>query len=57
MVVAAVSPIHAWQQPILRLIDTVVGTAIALHQQFNLLDRIIASMHTKPKARAPSCLE
>lgn len=30
MVVAAMSPIHAWQQPILRMIDTVVGTAIAL---------------------------
>ena len=28
MVVAAMSPIHAWQQPILRMIDTVVGTAI-----------------------------
>jgi uncharacterized membrane protein YgaE (UPF0421/DUF939 family) len=28
MVVAAVSPQHAWQQPILRLADTVVGVAI-----------------------------
>jgi len=28
MVVAAVSPQHAWQQPILRLIDTVIGAAI-----------------------------
>lgn len=30
MVVAAMNPIHAWQQPILRMIDTVVGVAIAL---------------------------
>ncbi len=28
MVVAAVSPQHAWQQPILRLVDTVVGVAV-----------------------------
>jgi hypothetical protein len=28
MVVAAVSPQHAWQQPILRLTDTVVGVAV-----------------------------
>ncbi len=28
MVVAAVSPQHAWQQPILRLADTVVGVAV-----------------------------
>jgi hypothetical protein len=26
--VAAVSPQHAWQQPILRLVDTVVGVAV-----------------------------
>ena len=28
LVVAAVSPQHAWQQPILRLADTVVGVAV-----------------------------
>jgi hypothetical protein len=28
MVVAAVSPQHAWQQPILRLADTVVRVAV-----------------------------
>jgi uncharacterized membrane protein YccC len=28
MVVAAVSPQHAWQQPVLRLVDTVVGVAV-----------------------------
>jgi uncharacterized membrane protein YccC len=30
MVVAVVSPEHAWQQPILRLADTIVGVAIGL---------------------------
>ena len=30
MVVAAVSPQHAWQQPILRLVDTVVGVAVGV---------------------------
>jgi uncharacterized membrane protein YccC len=30
MVVAAVSPEHAWQQPILRLIDTIIGAAIGV---------------------------
>ena len=30
MVVAAVSPQHAWQEPILRLIDTIIGAAIGV---------------------------
>jgi uncharacterized membrane protein YccC len=30
MVVAAVSPQHAWQDPILRLVDTVVGVAVGV---------------------------
>jgi uncharacterized membrane protein YccC len=30
MVVAAVSPHHAWQQPILRLADTVIGVAVGI---------------------------
>jgi uncharacterized membrane protein YccC len=30
MVVAAVSPQHAWQQPILRLVDTVVGVVVGI---------------------------
>jgi hypothetical protein len=29
LVVATVSPQHAWQQPILRLADTIVGVAAA----------------------------
>lgn len=30
MVVAAISPQHAWKQPILRLIDTIVGVAVGI---------------------------
>jgi uncharacterized membrane protein YccC len=30
MLVAAVSPRHAWQQPILRFADTVIGVAVGI---------------------------
>lgn len=30
MVVAGLSPAHAWQQPLLRLLDTVVGVAVGI---------------------------
>jgi uncharacterized membrane protein YccC len=30
MVVAAISPDHAWKQPILRLLDTIVGVAVGI---------------------------
>jgi uncharacterized membrane protein YccC len=30
MVIAAVTPQHAWQQPILRFVDTVVGVAVGV---------------------------
>lgn len=30
MVVAAMSPNHAWHQPILRTIDTIVGSAVGV---------------------------
>jgi porin len=30
MVVAAMSPDHAWKEPILRLVDTIVGTAVGV---------------------------
>ena len=30
MVVAAISPDHAWKQPILRLLDTIVGVAVGV---------------------------
>lgn len=30
MVVAAISPDHAWKQPLLRMLDTIVGSAVAV---------------------------
>jgi uncharacterized membrane protein YccC len=30
MVVAAISPQDAWQQPLLRLVDTIVGIAVGI---------------------------
>jgi multisubunit Na+/H+ antiporter MnhB subunit len=30
LVVAAISPENAWQQPLLRLVDTVVGVAVGI---------------------------
>jgi hypothetical protein len=30
MVVAAISPVDAWQQPVLRLADTIVGIAVGV---------------------------
>jgi uncharacterized membrane protein YccC len=30
MVVAATSPNHAWMQPILRTVDTIVGVAVGI---------------------------
>jgi len=30
MVVAGISPQHAWKQPVLRLIDTIVGVAVGI---------------------------
>jgi hypothetical protein len=30
MVVAAISPQDAWQQPLLRLVDTIVGIAVGV---------------------------
>jgi uncharacterized membrane protein YccC len=30
MVVAAISPEQAWKQPILRVVDTIIGTAIGV---------------------------
>jgi uncharacterized membrane protein YccC len=30
LVVAAVSPHHAWQQPILRFVDTVIGVGVGI---------------------------
>jgi uncharacterized membrane protein YccC len=30
MVVAAISPDHAWKQPLLRLVDTIIGVAVGV---------------------------
>ena len=30
MVVAAISPDHAWKEPILRMVDTIVGVAVGV---------------------------
>jgi hypothetical protein len=30
MAVAAISPDHAWKQPILRVVDTIAGVAVGL---------------------------
>jgi uncharacterized membrane protein YgaE (UPF0421/DUF939 family) len=43
MVVAAISPEHAWKQPILRLFDTTVGIAVGIGSAW-------ISLHTDPRA-------
>jgi len=60
MVVAAVSPQHAWQQPILRLADTVVGAAVGaaaawagIRVRRLLPARSVPSDPAKVKARLP----
>ena len=57
MVVAAVSPQHAWQQPILRLVDTIVGVAVGalaawagMQVKRLLLNRSVPSAPAKVKA-------
>jgi hypothetical protein len=30
MVVGAISPDHAWKEPILRMVDTIVGVAVGV---------------------------
>jgi hypothetical protein len=45
MVVAAITPQHAWQQPILRLADTVVGVAVGVVAAWagTLVKRLVAT--------------
>lgn len=52
MVVAAVSPAHAWQEPILRFTDTVVGVAVGVATAWVGL-RVIRPrlIHTPGRAR------
>jgi uncharacterized membrane protein YccC len=47
MVVATIDPVHAWHQPILRLIDTVVGIAAAL-----VCSRVGAALMRRPSMRS-----
>jgi multisubunit Na+/H+ antiporter MnhB subunit len=46
MVVAAISPDHAWKQPILRVLDTTVGVAVGVVGAWISLK----SGHTRSKA-------
>jgi uncharacterized membrane protein YccC len=53
MVVAAVSPQHAWQQPILRLVDTVVGVAVGALAAWTGMQvkRLLSARSVLPAAR------
>jgi uncharacterized membrane protein YccC len=51
LVVAALSPQHAWEQPILRFADTVIGVAVGIVAAEGL--RMIRQ-RTKPASSAPS---
>ncbi|MBV8682023.1 MAG: FUSC family protein [Caulobacteraceae bacterium] len=42
MVVAAISPEHAWRQPLLRLVDTLIGGAVGIAFQ-----RIVSTVHDR----------
>jgi uncharacterized membrane protein YgaE (UPF0421/DUF939 family) len=53
LVVAAVSPQHAWQQPILRLADTVIGVAVGIAAAWLEL-RLAARWPGTPPAVTPS---
>jgi uncharacterized membrane protein YccC len=53
MVVAAVSPQHAWQQPILRLADTIVGVAVGAVAAWADI-RIRQSLRTRPVPPDPA---
>lgn len=50
MVVAAITPQHAWQQPILRLADTVVGVAVGAAAAWTaiLLQRFLSARSVLP---------
>jgi len=53
MVVAAISPHNAWEQPILRLGDTVIGVAVGVAAAW--LDLRVARRHpSRPAATATS---
>ena len=54
MVVAAVSPQHAWQQPILRLADTIVGVAVGAAAAWAgmQIKRLLSLEHCSPERAA-----
>jgi uncharacterized membrane protein YccC len=51
LVVAGISPEHAWKQPILRLIDTVVGIVVGIAGGWIALklSRLIPNLHLVPR--------
>lgn len=46
MVVAAISPEHAWKQPVLRLIDTLIGIAVGIAGAWIGL-KLVSGIHRK----------
>ena len=54
LVVAAVSPQHAWQQPILRLADTVIGVAVGVAAAWLELRVAAFRPRTAPSVKAAS---
>ena len=56
MAVAAVSPQHAWQQPILRLADTVVGVAVGVVAAWTGIQvkRLLPARSVLPRPRSRS---
>jgi hypothetical protein len=49
MVVVAVSPAHAWEQPILRFVDTVVGVAVGIAAAWLEVKAIRPRLQAKPR--------
>jgi uncharacterized membrane protein YgaE (UPF0421/DUF939 family) len=52
MVVAAISPDHAWKQPILRLLDTIVGVVVGIA---GALIGLNSPYSRRPEGRCENC--
>ena len=52
MVVAGLSPAHAWQQPLLRLLDTVVGVAVGIACKWLVLLLFVRFVRSGPRQLA-----
>jgi hypothetical protein len=52
LIVAAVSPQHAWEQPILRLVDTAVGVAVGIVAVW-ISERMIRPGNARPSRAVP----